>query len=351
MKILFLVPDLKKPGGVANYYNAIRSSLPGNVHYFIRGTRKNASMLKNAFTFVTDYLRLLMTVRHYEVVLINTSFARSGIIRDALFCLICRMYRKPYIIFFRGWDRQFQQKISGAFLNKLFRSTFLCASKILVLSSSFADFIRGCGYHRKIVVETTIVDDKLFIGLDIESLVQAREKTVPKLLFLSRLEKNKGILECIEIHKRLNALGFKNELLVAGSGGAEALLKDDGDTGIIKMGYVSGTSKIDAYRAAHFYLFPSTHGEGMPNSVLEAMMFGLPIITTRVGGIRDFFCDSMGISTETPDVNVYLEYIVRVLKKQIDVHQVAVNNHRYALEHFSQDVVAERLLKAIYEVV
>lgn len=35
-------------------------------------------------------------------------------------------------------------------------------------------------------------------------------------------------------------------------------------------------------------LLLTTHGEGMPTVVLEAMAFGLPILTRNVGGLVDF---------------------------------------------------------------
>ncbi len=42
-------------------------------------------------------------------------------------------------------------------------------------------------------------------------------------------------------------------------------------------------------------MFPSIHVEGMPNTVLEATECGLAVLTTRVGGIDDFFVgDLMG---------------------------------------------------------
>lgn len=344
-----LVPPLDKPGGVANYYNAIKGNLPIGATYFTRGTRKGTGKIAVVFDFLMDYIKFIFRVFSYDIILINTSFAKPGVTRDSIFCLLCRLFRKPYIVFFRGWDKQFEKKVSSGFFRRLFARSFLKARKIIVLSSEFGTFIKGLGFDNKIVTETTIVDKNLFKGQHIDALIQGRRDTVTKMLFLSRLEKNKGIVECLEIHKRLTQLGYKNQLLIAGAGGADNLVLDLDSPDIVRLGYVSGQKKIDAYSNAHFYLFPSTHGEGMPNSVLEAMMFGLPVLTTKVGGIKDFFDDSMGISTDKPDVEAYVTYIVKVLNNDINVKTVALRNNRYATENFSQDVVAARLLKVISE--
>ena len=55
------------------------------------------------------------------------------------------------------------------------------------------------------------------------------------------------------------------------------------------LDWITGEQKARALHDADVYLLASYHGEGMPNSLLEAMACGLSIITTDVGGIKDFF--------------------------------------------------------------
>jgi glycosyltransferase involved in cell wall biosynthesis len=47
-------------------------------------------------------------------------------------------------------------------------------------------------------------------------------------------------------------------------------------------GFVSGERKAELYRAADLFLFPTQYlGENQPVNLIEAMAFGLPIVTTR----------------------------------------------------------------------
>ena len=53
------------------------------------------------------------------------------------------------------------------------------------------------------------------------------------------------------------------------------------------LGYVSGAALAQAYREADVFVLPSYFAEGFPLAVMEAMGYGLPIITTRIRGCAD----------------------------------------------------------------
>ena len=86
----------------------------------------------------------------------------------------------------------------------------------------------------------------------------------------------------------------------------------------------------------------------MPNSVLEAMAFGLPIVTRPVGGIRDFFEDGrMGYATDSLDSGDYTELLCRLVGNPDLRKRMGQYNRQFARQRFAASVVAERLV-AIY---
>lgn len=56
--------------------------------------------------------------------------------------------------------------------------------------------------------------------------------------------------------------------------------------------YVTFVGEVDEYyRSAGIFVLPSVEGEGMPNAVLEAMSWGLPVVATDSGGLPTMIDD------------------------------------------------------------
>jgi L-malate glycosyltransferase len=108
------------------------------------------------------------------------------------------------------------------------------------------------------------------------------------------------------------------QLVVAGSGPEEAQLKQLAES--LNLGdSVRFTGRVDAadmpalYRSARVALNPSLV-DNMPNSVLEALAAGVPVVSTRVGGVPYIVeHDKNALLVEAGAVAEMAEAIVRIL--------------------------------------
>jgi glycosyltransferase involved in cell wall biosynthesis len=126
---------------------------------------------------------------------------------------------------------------------------------------------------------------------------QQKRKTTPrlKILFLGWVTREKGIFELIAAFERLAS--FDIELTIAGDGHDLATVRDNVQSSglqerVIFAGWVQNETKADLLKNSDIFVLPS-HYEGLPNSVLEAMLSGIPVITTKVGGLPDLINDGV----------------------------------------------------------
>jgi glycosyltransferase involved in cell wall biosynthesis len=191
-------------------------------------------------------------------------------------------------------------------VSALFRWVYFRADACIVLATvsicaaEFATTSRfTCNYGRA---------DEVFRLADKQRMCRARGNAL-KILFLARVEKAKGIYEAVDAFRIVQAKHSSVCLTIAGDGSELKSVKEyvraQNIEGITFLGWVRGPSKLEAFAKADVYLFPTHHGEGMPNSVLEAMACGLPVVTRPVGGVRDFFENGrMGFLTEGKEPQV-----------------------------------------------
>lgn len=348
MKVLLNTPPLDKAGGVAGFYLNLRRHLVEGIVYFHVGRRGAESGLRAASRILADYVRFAWVLSRggFDIVHLNPSLGPKAVWRDAVFHVIAKATRKRTIVFMHGWDKDHEAKLRRRGL-KLFRFAYFHADAFLVLAKEFETSLREMGYQGPVHVMTTTFDEQL---LSKASGARTRKRTDEPfdVLFLSRIERRKGILEALKAFAIIQAKYSNVRLTVAGSGGAveEALqyVKDHNIRSVSFRGYLRGEQKAEAYSQAHCLLFPTFWGEGMPITVVEAMAFGLPVITRPVGALADFFENGrMGFVTGSLAPEDFARLVERLIEDPALCETIGRANREYARSHFAASVVAARL--------
>lgn len=349
-KILIVIPDLKGPGGVAHYYRAVLPHLPASAEHLTIGTDYSGGKnLPGPVRLVLDAAAFAKRVRKYDLIHLNPSLCARCFFRELILLLIAKAAGRQVLVFFRGWDKPFEQTVDRR-LKWLFRLGYCRADGFIVLAAEFEAAIRRWGYQGPVFRETTTVDERMLRGFDPSSRVRAEDGSFT-VLFLARVEKGKGVYPAVDAVGRMADPRIR--FIIGGDGGEKQRLEqyvaEKGYQGIDICGYVRGDRKTALYRQADVFLFPSYYGEGMPNSVLEAMAFGLPVITCPIGGLKDFFEDGrMGFLVPPCDVNEIANSLGRLMNEPLLWSRISGYNAQYAGERFYSARVAVRLLE-IYE--
>ncbi|MEA2060325.1 MAG: glycosyltransferase family 4 protein [Thermodesulfobacteriota bacterium] len=348
--ILLTTPDLNDQGGVSGFYNALFAYLPKISVLEIGGTKGQSRLLHPVY----DQLNFRKTIiqQNPSLVHLNPSLGFKCFIRDGLFAWQAKQRGVPVIVFWHGWDKDFERKVEERYL-WLFKKTFGRADHFIVLASEFKKKFRDWGVTATVSLGTTTVDEKLLNNFSIEKKlneIKNKPETI-KILFLARLEPAKGVFETLEAVRLLLKQGFSLSLTIAGDGKCrselEMLAASYGLTELqIKFtGDIRGEEKIRAFKKHHIYCLPSSYGEGLPNSVLEAMAFGMPVVTRPVGGLKDVFQDGkMGWLSESNKPAEIAECLKKMIENTEKTHDISRYNYNYAKEHFMASRVAERLI-------
>ena len=95
-------------------------------------------------------------------------------------------------------------------------------------------------------------------------------------------------------------------------------------------------------------IFPTYYREGLPNCILEGMLYGMPIISRPVAAIPEVVADGVnGYLTDSMDGSTFAKYMLQLLREPDVYRRMAVTNHRAARDAFTSDKVKERLF-AVY---
>lgn len=354
--ILITTPYLNKPGGVASFYTAVIPFLKNYDHDIevlqIGSSNTRYSLFKVLLDQINFYKALSDNI---SIVHLNPSLGFKSFVRDGLFAIIAKHKKKPVIIFFHGWNKRFEHVIKK-YLKFFFNLSYGCADAFIVLASEFESSLRELGIKTTVYVETTAIDEQLISDFNIDHKIQLLTTVCQyRILFLSRLEREKGVFETIDAVKILIDQGLPVTLSIAGSGPIlEELKQYVADNQLAEhyvkfLGYVSGTEKKRVFIEHDLYCFPTNYGEGLPISVLEAMLFGLPVITRPVGGLADQFEDGMmGKLCHSMRPDEIAQAIQSLIVDQSTMSKIARYNHFHALNKFMASKVASRLFK-IYQ--
>jgi glycosyltransferase involved in cell wall biosynthesis len=358
MKVLILHPDFEDPGGVAAYYRKVSGKFSVPIGHLVIGTRPGEH------GFANTLIRLIRDMRSfihkigredYTIVHVNPSLDPKSLFRDGLFVLAAKLWRKKTLVFFRGWGIHYEKRIQTHW-RWLFRSVFGRADAFIVLSKDFKRKLESWIDNRPVYREFTALDDEALLGFDIDQVLEERlNATSWKILFISRLLKEKGLYEAIEAVGNLGLEKKNIELIVAGDGPELALARkyaaDAGYQNIHFVGYVRGHAKVQVLRSAHMLCFPTMYGEGMPNAVLECMGFGLPVITRPEGGVIDFFENGVhGFLTNSTAPQKFADLIRAVMEDKVLYRRMSLGNYAYAQMNFKSSQAARRL-ERIYRLI
>ena len=175
------------------------------------------------------------------------------------------------------------------------------------------------------------------------------------ILFLAHCTREKGLFAALDGVLAANRelarrrLPMQLKLIAAGNfvtdgeqAEFDALIKNPAVAAVVEhAGFVSGERKTELYREADLFLFPTRYlGENQPVNLIEAMAFGLPIVTTRWRSLPEMLPPNHPGLVNGQDADEIAAALLKVL---------AVKSGELARKHFTANFTIERHLACLAE--
>jgi glycosyltransferase involved in cell wall biosynthesis len=172
---------------------------------------------------------------------------------------------------------------------------------------------------------------------------------------VGRMLRSKGVLDAVAAIRRLRAEGHDIALVLAGAAdpdSADSLSRETlaglgTEPGIEWLGHVEDVRAV--WGRAAVALLPSTYGEGLPKSLLEAAACARPIVASDMPGCREIVRDGeTGLLVPPRDIAALAAAIARLAGDPALRRRMGAAARARVEREFAEELVARRTL-ALYQ--
>ena len=242
------------------------------------------------------------------------------------------------------------------------RKMVILAEKIA--SSYCQKIICVCETDKKLALKYKIAPEDKFIvihnGVEVNKIQISNSKSQNynskiKIAFVGRLTEPKDPILLLKAFNELEKkLKEKSEILIIGEGEKRKKLEDfikkhNLEEKVKLLGELPREKVFEILRESQIFILTSNY-EGFPRTVLEAMNFGLAIIASEVGGIKEAIGSNCGILVKRGDEEGIKNALEKLLKNPSLARKLGQNAQKRAKEYFSLEKMLEKTEQVYYKV-
>ena len=347
-----IVQDKMVKGGIAAVINGYYGSkLEQNYKMIYVESYKDGGKIAKLLKGISSYIHFIkvLLIDNPDFVHIHSSFGFS-FYRKMPFIYMACWANKPIINHIHGADfDEFYMNASDKKKRQI-KKVYNKCSVLIALSKEWKQKLS------KIVPESKITVIENYSILE-ESAFRQRigRESNNTVLFLGELGQRKGCYDIPEVVKEVKEEIPNVTFVLAGAGtkADEAAIKKliaekKVSKNVIFPGWVRGMEKDSLLRKSDVFFLPS-YNEGMPMSILDAMGYGLPIVSTNVGGIPKLvYNGENGYCCKVGDKHAMADGIIKLLKNKETRESAARASINIVKKRYSIEAHIARL-EALYE--
>ena len=338
---------IKKSDNINNQFNCTFINLSTSKKINQIGNFNFSKIILFISIFIKTFYQLLF--KKFDLVYVTISPFGIGFLKDSLIVILLKIFRKKIIFNLHGKGIKKFYKNSSYLTKKychfIFNKSFtIHLSKTLMNDTS--DFKKISGHF---FIPNAIQ------RIDLKDVELVKNKEYFQILFLSNLIESKGVTTILEAAKILVDEG-STDFRVKFAGKFESkeyqiffndfVQKNSLNKYIEYVGPKYNNEKSKIFMESDIFAFPTYYpNESFPLVNIEAMQFGLPIITCDEGAICDTVKDNVNgfiIKKNSPDElknKIKLLMTNDSLRKKIEIKNKQDFDNKYTLDVYEKNLI------------
>lgn len=332
-RVLILATSRKTRGGITAVLKAHETGEQWKrFHCHWVQTHRDGNNVRKLAYLAFAWLDFLIRIPFYDIVHVHFSLGTTAR-RKVPFVKVAKALGKKVIIHLHCGSQIHE------IWNKDYNYLFSVADVSLLLSENLLHMVEehtGKGRDYRVCYNPCPQISK-------EPVLQKKKQ----ILFSGTLYAGKGYQDLIRAFAKIAKKYPDWNVVLAGNGEVEkgrAISKELGIANQVEfLGWVSGEQKDKVFRESMIFCLPS-YAEGFPMAVLDAWAYGLPVITTPVGGIPDVAKDGENMLLFNPgDIDALAHQLEKMIIDENLRNRIALASLDFAENKFNQYTINKQL--------
>lgn len=295
-----------------------------------------------------NFLRKLLTHR-YSLCYCAITIRGNCFLRDTAFVLLCKMF--GYKVVIHQHNKGMSEYVDKPIFRWLYPLVYKNTKVILLSWRLYPDIEKVVKREQVLICPNGIPDN-----FKTEPFFERKNK-IPKILFLSNLLVDKGVLVLLDALKILKERGYSFMCDFVGGESkdidAKRFEKEVKERDLKSVAFYKGKKygyeKACSFASSDMFVLPSKN-EAFPLTILEAMEYKLPIITSNVGGIPDMVEDGInGFVIPKQDADALANAMEQLLVNFEIREQMGKAGRKKFEEQFTEEQFEKCMLQCLKE--
>lgn len=272
--------------------------------------------------------------------------------RDCVFVFILKLFRVKIIYHLHG--KGIYKKTVSCIAKNIYKWAFQ-KSYVICLSEKLSEDIKNVHTGKIYIVNNGIPIYRK------ELLPEYKTDKKFKVLFLSHLQKSKGILIFLDVVRLLldnekyksivNAKIIGSELDVTINHLVSEIIRYNINNNVEILGQKFDSEKMQLIANSDVLVYP-TLNDAFPLVILEAMQFGIPVIASREGAIPEIVDDGItGFLVDKNNPDQIKEKLITLIENQDLRYNMGVAARKKFMEKYTLEIFEKNMVNTLNQII